>query len=367
MSTTRARALHVAAGNLYGGVERILVEIAKAPGAWRHEFAVCFDGRLSHELDSVGAERHLLGETRFSRPWTIWRARRRLRALCSAGRYQAIVCHSPWPYALAAPVLDRAPVLWAHDVLSGAHWTERRVARRPPRLVVCNSRFTESAIRAWLGNSPCLVIYAPVSEPVPSVARKDVRRAFGVGDDVAVIAMTSRFERWKGHETLLRAAAKLDGVWELWIAGAPQRPHERKYEQELRQLTRTLGLSTRVRFLQDRVNVADLLNAADVHSQPNTSPEPFGIALVEALYARVPVVTSDAGGATEIVTPDCGVLVPMGGVDALTRALEALLRDPQARARLGAAGPGRARSLCDPAVRVAQLESALAGAVEAAK
>jgi glycosyltransferase involved in cell wall biosynthesis len=356
---TRPRALHVAAGNLYGGVERILVEIAKAPAAWRHEFAICFDGRLSHELDGQGAERHLLGEARFSRPWTIWQARRRLRALCSAVAYEAVVCHSPWPYALAAPVLDRPPVLWAHDALRGDHWTERRVARRRPRVIVCNSRYTESAIRGWLEGAPCALVYAPVSEPVPSVSRRDVRLAFGVRDDVVVIAMASRFERWKGHADLLRAAAHLDGDCEVWIAGIAQRSHEREYERELQELARQLGISPRVRFLQDRVNVPDLFAAADIHCQPNTAPEPFGIAFVEALYARLPVVTSDAGGAREIVTRDCGVLVPMGDAETLTAALRVLVGDPQTRFRLGAAGPARARELCDPVRRISDLESAL--------
>lgn len=362
---TRPRALHVAAGNLYGGVERILVEIAKAPAGWRHEFAICFDGRLSHELDQAGAERHLLGDARFSRPWTIWRARRRLRALCAAGAYDAVVCHSPWPYALAAPVLDRPPVLWAHDALRGRHWSEKRVADRPPRLIVCNSRYTESAIHRWLAGPPCAVVYAAVSQPVPSVSRRDVRLAFGVRDEVVVIAMASRFERWKGHADLFRAAAPLDGC-EVWIAGVSQRSHEQEYERELQDLVRQLGMASRVRFLRDRVNVPDVFAAADIHCQPNTAPEPFGIAFVEALYSRLPVVTSDAGGAREIVTPDCGLLVPMGDAAALTAALRGLVRDPQERLRLGAAGPARARELCDPARRMADLESALHDASGAA-
>lgn len=357
--TGAPRALHIAAGNLYGGIERILVEIAKARGGWRHEFAVCFDGRLSHELDGAGVDRHLLGEARFSRPWSIWRARRRLASLCSSSRYRAIVCHAPWPYALAAPVIDRPPVLWAHDASEGDHWTERRVARRAPRFVVCNSRYTESAVRSWLPATPGAVVYAPVSEPASSVSRRDVRRAFGAADDVVIIAMASRFERWKGHAELLRAAAGLDRACEVWIAGIVQRPHEREYEEELRQLARQLGLSSRVRFLGDRVNVPDLFAAADIHCQPNSAPEPFGIAFVEALYARLPVVTSDAGGAREIVTPECGVLVPMGSPEALKSALLRLADDAELRRRLGAAGPARARQLCDPAARLSELESKL--------
>jgi hypothetical protein len=137
------RVLHVAAGNLYGGVERILVEIARAAKAGTHDFALAFDGRLARELDACGATRHQIGEVRFSRPLTAWRARRRLGALVRSGGHQVVVAHSPWSYALAAPALSpRRPVLWAHDALRGEHWTERRVAARPPELVICNSHYT---------------------------------------------------------------------------------------------------------------------------------------------------------------------------------------------------------------------------------
>ena len=158
------RVLHVAAGNLYGGVERILVEIARATGGARHEFALSFDGRLSRELDAAGARRHAIGEARFSRPFSTWRARRRLGAVGRAGAFDAVVCHSPWAYALAAPALTAPrPALWAHDASQGRHWTERRVAARPPRLVICNSRYTATAIAGWLARSIREVVYAPVS------------------------------------------------------------------------------------------------------------------------------------------------------------------------------------------------------------
>jgi glycosyltransferase involved in cell wall biosynthesis len=113
-------------------------------------------------------------------------------------------------------------------------------------------------------------------------------------------------------------------------------------------------------FLGQRTDVARLLQAADVHCQPNTGAEPFGLAFVEALYAGVPVVTSDLGGATEIVTPACGVLVAPGDTAALTAALQALMDDPARRATLGAAGPARARALCDPDAQMTALERAIA-------
>src|SRR5687767_15154912 len=135
------RVLHVAAGNLYGGVERILEEIAThAPARSRHEFALAFEGRLSGGLDRAGGTRHALGPVRFSRPLSVWMARRRLRRLVRDHGYDAVVGHAPWSFALAAPAAGRArKVLWAHDASRGDHWTERRAARQPPDVVICNS------------------------------------------------------------------------------------------------------------------------------------------------------------------------------------------------------------------------------------
>jgi glycosyltransferase involved in cell wall biosynthesis len=361
------RVLHIAAGNLYGGVERILVEIARATGGARHEFALAFDGRLSRELDGAGAKRHAIGEARFSGPVSIWRARRRLNALAGTAAFDAIVCHSPWAYALAAPALHaHSPALWAHDALDGRHWTERCVSARPPRLVICNSRHTQAAVGAWLTPPAREVVYAPVAAPGAVAPRAQVRAALGAGNDDVAIVIASRLERWKGHVALLRAAARLDGNWSIWVAGGAQRPHEREFETEIRVAAAASGVTARVRFLGERTDVPDLLAAADIHCQPNVAPEPFGIAFVEALHAGLPVVASDAGGALEIVTAECGVLVPAGNVGALRDTLAALIQDAARRARLGAAGPARARELCDPVRQVARLEAVLAASRDGA-
>jgi len=353
------RVLHVAAGNLYGGVERILEEIARNAGSARHEFALAFDGRLGTGLDAAGAARHDLGPVRFSRPWSVWRARRRLRPL--ARRFDAVVAHSPWAFSLTAPAVDGKPrILWAHDAFRGDHWTEQKAKALAPSVVICNSAFTARAVAAWVPDARREVVYAPVSPP-PAAAANDrtaVRREFGAADTTAAILIASRLERWKGHADLLRAAASLQGDWAIWIAGGPQRPAEADYERELRGLA--AGLGDRVRFLGERSDVRALLAAADIHCQPNTDPEPFGIAFVEALYAGLPVVTFDFGGASEIVTRGCGILMPASDRAALAATLQSLIDDPRARAAMSAEGPSRARALCDPRAQIAALERVLA-------
>ncbi|HEY2433875.1 MAG TPA: glycosyltransferase [Vicinamibacterales bacterium] len=354
------RVLHVAAGNLYGGVERILEEMAAhAPAGSAHAFALSFQGRVVSGLDAAGAERHDLGPVRFSRPLSVWRARRRLRRL--VGSFDRVVAHSPWAFAIAAPLLPVGTrVLVAHDALDGSHWTERRTARRVPSLVICNSQYTSRAVAQWLPAVRRAVVLPPVSAPPAAAADRDAtRREFGAAPDTTVIVIASRFESWKGHLDLLQAASTLHGNWRVWIAGGPQRPHEAAYERQLRAAASSPSLQGRVAFLGERRDLARLLAAADVHCQPNTTPEPFGIAFVEALDAGLPVVTFDFGGASEIVTEACGILLPASDRGALAGALQRLVDDVAARRRLGDAGPPRARWLCDPATQVARFQEAL--------
>src|SRR5262245_60582678 len=127
-SSEPVRAVHVTAGNLFGGIERMLLTIVNAPASQgRHEVAFSLDGRLAQELRAGGARPHALGAARFSRPDTIWRARRALRRVIASSRPDAVIAHAPWSYALAAPVGRRGlPVLmWVHDAPQAEHFLER--------------------------------------------------------------------------------------------------------------------------------------------------------------------------------------------------------------------------------------------------
>ena len=361
------RLLHLSAGNLYGGVERIVAECARSRErcpAMRPLFAVCFEGRLSRELDAHGVTCARLGAVRFSRPQTIWRARRSLSRLLAAERPDVVLCHSSWMFAIAAPAVRKAEArlaLWMHDRVSGRPWTERWARRTAPDFIVCNSEFTRASVPELFDGVASRVVYAPVDpgEPLDPAARDAVRRSLGVSHDETVILIASRFEEWKGHGLLFEALATARGAWRLWIAGSPQRPHEEAYLRSLHARATTAGLHDRVSFLGERTDVAALMRAADIHCQPNTGPEPFGLVFVEALYAGLPVVTTAMGGACEIVTDACGVLVPPHDARALAAALERLTAEPAERRRLGARGPARARELCDPASQLATLSDAL--------
>jgi glycosyltransferase involved in cell wall biosynthesis len=364
------KVLHIYSGNLFGGIETMLLAIARRPEACPNldsEFALCFEGRLSHELTTASARVHQLAEVRVSRPLTVHRARRALTALLASGRFDRVICHASWSHAIFGPVVRRAGVplaVWAHDVLDGKHWTERWARRTPPDLAICNSRFTAASVEATRSGAATAVVHPPVDAAhvqLSPVERGDIRAELDTPPDAVVVVQASRMEPWKGHTVLLDALGRLRDRrdWICWQIGGAQRSHEAAYLESLRARARDLGIADRIRFAGQRTDVPRLLAAADVHCQPNTSPEPFGVAFVEALAAGLPVVTSALGGALEIVDETCGALVPPADPAALSAALLSLVGEASRRLRLGENARARARVVSDPAAQIQRLHAAL--------
>jgi len=368
------RILHVHSGNLYGGVETVLTTLARRQDVcpdMQQQFALCFEGRLSRELASIGPRPHSIGPVRVSRPLTVLRGRRELGKLLARGAYDALVFHSAWSHAIFAPVgrTARKPsVVWVHGTTSGKHWSERWARRMDPDVVLCNSRFTANGAAAVYPKVSMNVLYYPLelkSVRLSSSDRTTVRAELNTPGNATVIVQVSRMERWKGQLPHIEALSRLKAIpdWICWFVGGPQRPEEQQYFEELREATLRLGIAERVRFLNERNDVQRLLGAADIFCQPNLGPEPFGICFVEALAAGLPVVAAGMGGATEIINETCGMLVRPGNTEEIAQKLQQLIENPDLRRKLGQGGPARARELCDPTVRIKELSSILTGVI----
>ena len=364
------RVLHIVNGRLYGGVETALVTMARCRllcPEIEPEFALCFDGRLRDELTAAGAPVHMLGEVRVRHPLSVWRARRRLSELLDERAPDVVVCHLAWAQAIFGPSVRTSGVplvFWAHDATDALHWLDRWARLTPPDLAICNSNFTAATTRRLYPRVATQVVYCPVSPPAFNASvneRAEVRDEFNTPGDAIVIVQVSRMEELKGQRLHLEALGRLRDLpgWVCWIVGSAQRPDEARYERELHALAKQHGIGDRVRFVGQRSDVPRILSAADIYCQPNTGPEAFGLTLIEALQAGLPVVTSAMGGATEVVNDSCGILVPPGNIDDLASALKLLVNDAELRRRMGASGPARARELTDPAAQLSRLRGAL--------
>jgi len=337
-------------------VETFLLSLARfralAP-SMEMSVALTSDNRIAADLRSAGVPVTILGDARISRPLTVARARRALASLLESQRPDVMVCHQAWPLALFGAVARRhsvALVLWLHMV-PGRHWLDRLAWRVKPETIVCNSHFTASVLPR--SSARVEVVYAPVETDAAPVAR--------ASNGSTIIIQVSRMEPLKGHAVLLDALAQLRdrAGWTCRLAGGAQRPHEARYMASLRARADTLGIADRVEFLGERSDIRELLAKSDIYCQPNIEPDAFGISLIEAMGAGLPVVTSALGGAAEIVDETCGVLVTPRDSSGLASELSALLDDRGRRDRLGAGGPARARALCDPVAQMPRIAGIL--------
>jgi glycosyltransferase involved in cell wall biosynthesis len=151
--------------------------------------------------------------------------------------------------------------------------------------------------------------------------------------EARVLLSVSRLSRQKGVDVAVRALPSLPGDTVLVVLGeGPDRPL-------LEGLARELGVERRV-FLLGRVpDVAAWLERATLYVHP-ARWEGFGLAVLEAMLAGLPVVASEVSSLPELVVDgETGRLVPPGDHAALAHAIVRALGEPE----LGAAGRERAR------------------------
>jgi len=168
--------------------------------------------------------------------------------------------------------------------------------------------------------------------------RAQLRDQWHVQPTAIVLLFAGRLLPIKGVDVLLHAFKEVaEGL--LWIAGGG-------FEGErLKELARTLGIAERVGFLGNlpHRSLAERMKAADLFVLPSRS-EPFGIVLVEAMDAALPIVATEVGGIPSIVESENGLLVPPDDVAALAKAIRELMNDPARRAAMACANAVKAKA-----------------------
>ena len=158
--------------------------------------------------------------------------------------------------------------------------------------------------------------------------------------DVQRVLMVARLDPIKDQATLLRAfsAARQPG-WQLQLVGeGPERPR-------LEALSLELGLDPASVLLGRRSDIPELLGQADLFAFSTTAAEGFGIVLIEAMAAGLPILASDVPACREVLkNGTAGELVPAGNhIDWSDRLLQ-LMTDASSRQSLAARA--KANSTC---------------------
>lgn len=188
----------------------------------------------------------------------------------------------------------------------------------------------------------------------PTLDGSATRRALGIPDDAPVVGIVARLFKWKGHGDLLEALAIIRQEFpdvRLVIVGEDDRrahPGRGSYRAELEAQARRLGLEGHVIFAGFRTDIPQVMAAFDVYAMPSWE-EPLGVAYLEAMAMRKPVVAWANGGAPEVIVHnEAGFLCPPGSIASLADAILALLRDPALRRSFGEEGRRRVTEVLTP-------------------
>lgn len=365
MTRKRLRVVHVIQSLGPGGAEHTLVELAGVVREQDIDMVVVSllpldSDPFPRQLREIGVEVHSLNLASRWDPRGLERGRQLIR------RIDPDIVHSHLKHAdvvgawssrrLDIPMVSTLHVIeHTPDTLGRSkRWMATQARLRNAAVTIAVS----APLREWyldtFSADPSDIVHIPngVSRPPPTTdaQRTDIRRALGVRPGAIMAATVGILRPEKGHRELLTAVDRLDADADVQFVVVGDGPERLALEEQAQQL----GLvPDRVIFAGYREDVAEVLAASDLVVHPSLE-DALPTALLYALAAGRPIVSTDVGGIPEIVTPDVGVLVQPGNPDALADGISAMIRELPA-SRRGAAGQSRFAEEYDASIWAARL------------
>ncbi len=214
------------------------------------------------------------------------------------------------------------------------------VSGRLANVVLANSEASRHDYMTWakIPSNKIVTVYSGVDtqeiRPLAIERIREIRSRLGLGDQ-PMVGLVGRLTPEKDHETFLQALChvreSVPAVQAVLVGGGNEEPR-------LRAVVKELGLADCVRFLGARKDALAIIGSLDVLALTSRT-EGLPNVLLEAQAMEVPVVTTDVGGASEVVrNGETGYVVPRGDSLQVAERLMQLLLDKALRRYMGAAG-----------------------------
>jgi glycosyltransferase involved in cell wall biosynthesis len=341
------RALHVHKISGIGGSERHLLTLLptlRARGVDARFLGLDVPGsdatRFYRELDAAGVPHAHARCTLDADPRLAAAVVRAVRA-ASPDLLHTHLVHADVYGAMSSAALRLPLVSTRHNddryLLGPFRFVDRAFAVRARRLVAISDAVRRFLVAAGHREEKLVTIHYGL-DALPETPSERTPGEVGIPDGAPLLLAVGRLTRQKDHPTLLRAFARArERHPEAVLAVLGIGP----LEAETRALVRDLGLGDAV-FLPGRLEIRDWLERADVFVH-SSRWEGFGLVLLEAMLAGLPVAATRVSAVPEVVADgETGLLVEPGDHEALGAALDTLLANPDHARALGEAGRNRA-------------------------
>lgn len=325
--------MHVIDSLALGGAERMLVEIANRAAADGYRVSVCVTRSGCALANTLRPE---IGLTVLDRRWRFdWMAIRRFAALVQDQRVDVLHAHGRSTFSLLALTksvgLIKAPIV-LHDHFGGIEldtavplWFCLWAKRWASHYVGVDSKLAAWAEVAGISREKTSVIDNALDfNRIQRASPLDLRKEFGIEEDVPIGIVVAGLRRDKGIDLLLEAVAQSScgRTAKILVVGGAR---DETYARACRAQSASLGLGNNVIFAGERSDVLKLLRGADFALLPSRS-ESGPLVLIEYLASGLPVVSSRVGSIARQVA-DWGVpeFVAPNDVTAFAEALDRLL------------------------------------------
>ncbi|MCX5785441.1 MAG: glycosyltransferase family 4 protein [Elusimicrobia bacterium] len=242
---------------------------------------------------------------------------------------KALVIHTPHGHLLYGCFGHFKIFIFKLSERLAARWTDRFIALTPGEL--------EESVAAGLGaRKKWTVIHSGVRFTPMGSERASIRKEMGLSADETVMGVAARLEPVKGVEYFIRAAKLISDKAEnkklrFIVVG------DGGLATELRTLARQLALGEKINFTGFQKDISRYLCVMDIYVQPSLN-EAMGRTILEAQYARLPVIASKVCGLPYAVKDGVtGILVPPADPGAIAGAAEPLLNNEAKRRAMGEA------------------------------
>jgi glycosyltransferase involved in cell wall biosynthesis len=158
----------------------------------------------------------------------------------------------------------------------------------------------------------------------------EIRKEFGIASDKIVLLSVANLVPYKDFDTVLTALSniKAKGISFHYLAIG-----EGKERKRIEELVKKMDLTSEVSFPGNRMDIKDILYAADIFIHSSLG-EGCSNAILEAMAAGLPVIATDTGGTNEVVDDSNGRLFEFGNVEQLEKYLLEILSDKSLRKTL---------------------------------
>jgi|CXWL01.1.fsa_nt_gi glycosyltransferase involved in cell wall biosynthesis len=323
-----------------GGAERQLVALAKGLTHRGHAVAVAVffgGGVYEAELSRAGVRVLNLGK---QGRWDVWPFLNRLVRLLRKEHPAVMHSYLGVPNILATalkPLLPGTRIIWGvrasnvdlsrYDWLSRqAYALERHLARFADLIIANSYAGKRHAVASGFPESKIVVIPNGIDTEYfrfDPEGRRQVRSAWGLGEDEILVGLVARLDPMKGHPTFLEAASRIarerHDVRFVCVGDGPV-----AYAEALKQQAEALGLTKQLTWAGTRDNMPAVYSALDLSSSSSSFGEGFSNTIAEAMACGVPCVVTDVGDAKRIVG-DAGYVVAPGSPAALAAAWQEAL------------------------------------------